>query len=119
MNYLTGKLDDHATLATAHASRLFLGLQVQCTQCHNHPFNDWKQSQFWQLNSFFRQTVALRRYEPGSNQVRYIELANQDFAGEDRPMEPEQRGSTTNCTGNSKRLFPCSSMARRLVEAVT
>ena len=90
VNYLAGKLDDDATLATAHVSRLFLGLQVQCTQCHNHPFNDWKQNQFWQLNSFFRQTVALRRFEPGSNQVRYVELANQDFAGEDRPMEPEQ-----------------------------
>ncbi len=90
VNYLAGKLEDGATLATAHTSRLFLGLQVQCTQCHNHPFNDCKQNQFWQLNSFFRQTVALRRFEPGTNQVRYVELANQDFAGEDRPMEPEQ-----------------------------
>jgi hypothetical protein len=31
-------------------------MQVQCTQCHNHPFNDWKQSQFWGMNAFFRGT---------------------------------------------------------------
>jgi hypothetical protein len=89
VNFLSGKLADGATQATAQTARLFLGLQVQCTQCHNHPFNEWKQNQFWQLNSFFRQTVALRRYAAGSRQVQFIELADQDFAGEDRPMDPE------------------------------
>ena len=38
--------------------QIFLGMQVQCTQCHNHPFNDWKQNQFWELNAFFRQTAS-------------------------------------------------------------
>ena len=44
--------------ATAKTAQIFLGLQVQCTQCHNHPFNEWKQNQFWELNAFFRQTQA-------------------------------------------------------------
>jgi hypothetical protein len=89
VNFLTGKLADDAIQATSQTAKLFLGLQVQCTQCHNHPFNEWKQSQFWQFNSFFRQTVALRRYTPGTRDVRFVELANQDFAGEDRPAEAE------------------------------
>ncbi len=89
VNFLTGKLEDRATQATAQTARLFLGLQVQCTQCHNHPFNDWKQSQFWGLSSFFRQAVVLRRFEPGARDLRFVELADQDFAGEDRPREPE------------------------------
>ena len=39
-------------------TRLFLGLQTQCTQCHDHPFNkEWVQSDFWGVNAFFRQTV--------------------------------------------------------------
>ena len=38
------------------APRSFLGIQVRCTQCHNHPFNDYKQNQFWEMNAFFRQT---------------------------------------------------------------
>ena len=57
-----------------------MGLRVQCTQCHDHPFNRWKQNQFWELNAFFRQTVALRRFEGGRN-IAFIELANQDFQG--------------------------------------
>jgi hypothetical protein len=37
---------------------LFLGLQTQCTQCHDHPFNsEWVQSDFWGVNAFFRQTT--------------------------------------------------------------
>ncbi|HEV3146802.1 MAG TPA: DUF1549 domain-containing protein [Gemmataceae bacterium] len=41
---------------TSRSTRLFLGLQIQCTQCHDHPFNpEWKQSHFWGVNAFFRQ----------------------------------------------------------------
>src|SRR5256885_9134045 len=31
----------------ASTSRAFLGLQVRCAQCHDHPFAAWKQSDFW------------------------------------------------------------------------
>jgi hypothetical protein len=41
---------------TSRTTRLFLGLQTQCVQCHDHPFNpDWKQHAFWGVNVFFRQ----------------------------------------------------------------
>jgi hypothetical protein len=41
---------------TARTTRLFLGQQTQCVQCHDHPFNpDWKQSNFWGVNVFFKQ----------------------------------------------------------------
>jgi Protein of unknown function (DUF1549)/Protein of unknown function (DUF1553) len=45
-----------AVPVTARTTRLFLGLQTQCVQCHDHPFNpDWKQSNFWGVNVFFKQ----------------------------------------------------------------
>lgn len=81
-NFLVGKLEENATLATADTAKIFLGLQVQCTQCHNHPFNEWKQQKFWELNAFFRQTRALRERVPGSNDIASAQLANEDFAGE-------------------------------------
>ena len=56
VGFLAAHLNDNAVPATAITARIFLGMQVQCTQCHNHPFNDWKQSQFWGLNAFFRGT---------------------------------------------------------------
>jgi hypothetical protein len=92
VNFLAGKLDDKATQATADVARLFLGVQVQCTQCHDHPFNEWKQDQFWGLNAFFRQTVALRKPSLEQDDAqRVLELTDQDFAGENtRRTTPEQ-----------------------------
>ncbi len=90
-NFLVGKVNEEdATLATSSTSRIFLGLQVQCTQCHNHPFNQWKQQKFWEFNAFFRQTRALRRFVDGTRDIDFAELIDQDFAGEGgRPLEAE------------------------------
>lgn len=55
-NFLLAHLNDKATPATAVTARLFLGQQVQCTQCHDHPFaKDRHQEEFWSLNAFFKQ----------------------------------------------------------------
>jgi hypothetical protein len=39
-------------LASAVA-RCFLGVRLECAQCHNHPFGKWKQDQFWSQAAFF------------------------------------------------------------------
>jgi hypothetical protein len=49
----------NAVPLTSRTTRLFLGIQTQCAQCHQHPFNkDWKQQHFWSVNAFFRQVDA-------------------------------------------------------------
>ncbi len=40
-------------LLAASTSRIFLGVQVQCAQCHNHPFAHWSRQEFWSLAAFF------------------------------------------------------------------
>ncbi|WP_153555345.1 DUF1549 domain-containing protein [Roseimaritima sediminicola] len=83
VNFLVDKVnDENAVLATSSVSRIFLGQQVQCTQCHNHPFNQWKQQKFWEFNAFFRQTRALRRFVDGTRDIDHAELVNEDTAGE-------------------------------------
>jgi hypothetical protein len=43
--------------ATSRTTRLFLGIRIQCVQCHDHPFNgEWGQHHFWGINAFLRQT---------------------------------------------------------------
>ncbi|MEM9367050.1 MAG: DUF1549 domain-containing protein [Planctomycetota bacterium] len=88
VNFLIGKVNEEkGTLATSSTSRIFLGQQVQCTQCHNHPFNQWKQQKFWEFNAFFRQTRALRRFVDGTNDIDHAELVDEDFAGESGQAE--------------------------------
>ena len=87
VNYLLAQMttNDEAVQATAKTTRLFMGIQVQCTQCHNHPFNEWKQDQFWQINSFLRQTRRLdhRKFDPATGRQvdDYAELVPSNFSG--------------------------------------
>jgi hypothetical protein len=37
----------------AGTARVFLGVSVECAQCHNHPFAEWKREQFWGMAAFF------------------------------------------------------------------
>jgi hypothetical protein len=39
----------------------FLGANVACAQCHDHPFADWTQRQFYQMASFFGTTETYDR----------------------------------------------------------
>jgi hypothetical protein len=85
VNFLMAHLNDGAVPATAMTAKLFLGLQVQCTQCHNHPFNDWKQNQFWEYNSIFKQAreVTHQKYDEKTGRMvfDYAELVKQEAEG--------------------------------------
>ena len=36
--------------------KLFMGVQLRCAQCHDHPYvDDWKQDDFWGVAAFFAQ----------------------------------------------------------------
>ncbi|HTU23443.1 MAG TPA: DUF1549 and DUF1553 domain-containing protein [Gemmataceae bacterium] len=37
----------------ASTARVFLGVNVECAQCHNHPFAEWKREEFWGFAAFF------------------------------------------------------------------
>ena len=54
VNYVLAHLEFGAVPLTSRTTRLFLGQQIQCTQCHDHPSNDWKQIDFWGINAFFK-----------------------------------------------------------------
>ena len=88
VNFLLAQMADNNDMGvqmTAKTTKLFLGMQVQCTQCHNHPFNKWKQDQFWQFNSFFRQTAKrdVRKYDPKSGRMvdDYSKVVWKNFEG--------------------------------------
>ncbi len=46
---------DPAELA-GEVSRIFLGIQIQCANCHDHPTDSWKREQFHELAAFFPRT---------------------------------------------------------------
>ena len=50
--FFTAKGGKPETLA-ADSARAFLGLRLECAQCHNHPFARWKREEFWGFAAFF------------------------------------------------------------------
>jgi hypothetical protein len=50
--FIATKNADAAALASA-TTQLFLGIRLECAQCHNHPFDQWAQHQFWNQAAFF------------------------------------------------------------------
>jgi hypothetical protein len=50
--YRMNEQPDPALLLGA-AGDYFLGLQIQCAQCHDHPFHEWKHNEFWSMAAMF------------------------------------------------------------------
>lgn len=48
-----------ADILTRTVSQAFMGIQLQCAQCHDHPLDDhWKQQDFWGMATFFSRVKA-------------------------------------------------------------
>lgn len=62
---------------TAEISRIFMGIQIQCAQCHDHPTDRWKREQFHELAAFFPR-VALRPERIGD--IRSFAVVSDDRA---------------------------------------
>jgi hypothetical protein len=48
---------DPLTLAETTA-QLFLGVRLQCAKCHNHPFEQWTQDDYYRFAAFFARVKA-------------------------------------------------------------
>ncbi|HZU36613.1 MAG TPA: DUF1549 domain-containing protein [Gemmataceae bacterium] len=62
---------DAAEEQAAETSRVFLGIQIQCAQCHDHKTAQWKRVQFHELAGYFarlRQRPVRETIEPKNNE---------------------------------------------------
>jgi hypothetical protein len=60
--YYVGELTTPETLMP-ELIRLFMGRHIECAQCHDHPFENWTQNQFWGLGAFFGGYTELRNFK--------------------------------------------------------
>jgi hypothetical protein len=73
VNYVLAHLEFEAVPLTSRTTRLFLGQQIQCTQCHDHPSNEWKQSDFWGINAFFKGMKAQEIRKPDATGLEMLD----------------------------------------------
>ncbi len=63
VNYILAALDakEPPYELAARTARLFLGQQIQCARCHDHPHEKFSQEDFWSFTAFFAGTKAKAR----------------------------------------------------------
>jgi Protein of unknown function (DUF1549)/Protein of unknown function (DUF1553) len=62
---------------TDETNKLFLGVQLQCAQCHDHKFNDWKQTDYWSMAQFFMKVQVGNLKQPnGEVSVKEVDAVN-------------------------------------------
>lgn len=89
-----GKLDENPAVAyliegrhplgvadlTDLTSRYFLGVRLNCAQCHDHPFVSWKREDYWGMAAFFAQIQTPGRpkavYQAGVRDDTKLTLAS-------------------------------------------
>ena len=76
-NYYQNERD---TLKTSeNVAQVFMGMRIQCAQCHNHPFDRWTMDDYYGFAAFFSQIGRKRAEDPreliiynrGSGDVRH------------------------------------------------
>ena len=55
----------------ADFSQVFLGVQIQCAECHNHPFDRWTMNDYYSLVSFFTGVKRKPGVEPREQRIFY------------------------------------------------
>ncbi len=82
-------------------SQTFLGVRIGCAQCHDHPFAEWKQQDFWGMAAFFAgqtrgpmgewtETKVTKIVNPANSteySARFLWGESPDFQGEKLPRE--------------------------------
>jgi hypothetical protein len=77
-------------------SRVFLGTQIQCAQCHDHPLDKWKQLDFYGMAGFFaRLSVADGGVVKGKRGKMIVEKNTGDvlYLGPAAQQKPGQKGT--------------------------
>jgi hypothetical protein len=93
-------------LLSENVAQVFMGMRIQCAQCHNHPFDRWTQDDYYGFAAFFsqvgrkggedyRETIV---YNSGGGEV------NHPVGG--RVMKPKfLGGETPDVTGKDRRVI--------------
>jgi hypothetical protein len=77
----------------AETSRIFLGIQIQCAQCHDHPSDVWKRHHFHEFTAYFART----RERPLREEMRFVgsELVSLPFFEHRMPDKDNPKTGTT------------------------
>lgn len=58
------KIETDTLKMAEDVAQVFMGMRVQCAQCHNHPFDRWTMNDYYSFAAFFSQVGRKRGEDP-------------------------------------------------------
>jgi hypothetical protein len=81
------RYDAQPNQLTGAVSKLFLGVSLQCAECHNHPFEKWTQDDYRGMAAFF---ARVRRLDD-NNAADYLRAVVETRRGEFEVDDPDAK----------------------------
>lgn len=75
-----------------NAAQTFLGIRLQCAQCHNHPFERWRMDDYYGFTAFFGQVGRKRGDDPRDTVIYDRRSGNVNNERTGRPAAPQFLG---------------------------
>ncbi|MFT7633255.1 MAG: hypothetical protein ACI87E_004310, partial [Mariniblastus sp.] len=97
-----------------NVAQVFMGMRIQCTQCHNHPFDRWTTDDYYSFAAFFSQIGRKKGEDPrevivfnsGSGEVRHLV--------DNRVMKPKfLGGEVPDVAGKDRRVVLANWLASK------
>ncbi|CAN5897970.1 DUF1549 and DUF1553 domain-containing protein [soil metagenome] len=77
-------------------AQLFLGVRMQCAQCHHHPFERWSQGDYYSLTAFFTQVGRKPTTTAGEDLIFHKRgIAQTENKKTKLPVKPAALGAAT------------------------
>ena len=86
------QIERDALKLTENVAQVFMGMRLQCAQCHNHPFDRWTQDDYYSFASFFTQVGRKRAADPRESIIYNRRSGETNHPIRKAPMPPKFLG---------------------------
>jgi hypothetical protein len=101
-NYFQNETD--TLKVSENVAQVFMGMRIQCAQCHNHPFDRWTQNDYYGFAAFFSQIGRKGTDDPRETVVFNSGGGEVTHPVGGRVMKPKfLGGAEPDCTGKDRR----------------
>ncbi|MDX9971696.1 MAG: DUF1549 and DUF1553 domain-containing protein, partial [FCB group bacterium] len=87
-----------------NVAQVFLGIQIKCAQCHNHPFERWTMDDYYSFSAFFGQVGRKASTDPRETIIFDRQSGEVKNLRDGRPMPPKfLGGAVPDVAGKDRR----------------
>ena len=99
------QLERDVLKVTENVAQVFMGMRIQCAQCHNHPFDRWTMDDYYGFASFFTQVGRKGTSDPRELVVYNSGGGEVNHPVRGRPMPPKfLGGAAPDVAGKDRRV---------------